>query len=1019
MNIAEYSIKNKVISWLFIVILAIGGVTSFLELGRLEDPAFTIKDAMIVATYPGATSKEVEEELTYPLEKEIRKLPYIDRITSTSSNGMSQIMVSMKMDYGPDELPQIWDEMRRKINDLQPTLPQGVQSLQIIDDFGDVYGVMLMLTGDDYDYVELKRYADHLRREIELVDGVGKVDIAGDQQEMLFVEISLDRLASLNLDMNVVSGLLNQQNNVVSAGEVMVNGESLVIRPSGTLNTVQALENLIIHGRDTGNLIRLKDVATITRSIQEKPGNMILFNGKKAINIGISFASGVNVVEVGERLNAELSSLESIKPAGLDMSYFYNQAQEVDDSVKAFVISLAEAVAIVIIVLLFTMGLRSGVIIGVVLLLTVFGTFILMNYNNIELHRISLGALIIALGMLVDNAIVVVEGILVGLKKGRTKVQAAVDIVKQTQWPLLGATVIAITAFAPIGLSQDATGEFMGSLFWVLCFSLFLSWVTAITLTPFLADLLLKEEEKDTNGEDEDPYKGWLFVVFGALLKFSLRFRWMMVAAMVALLVGAVIAFGNVKQQFFPPSNTPMFYVDMWMPEGTDIRQTIKQAETVESYIRQQDDIDFVSVSIGQGLQRFALTYQPEKSYEAYAQFQVRTTDRDNMFKLLHKLDDNLAKTFDEPTFQFKLMEFGPSPASKIEARITGPDPKVLRELAVQVEDILHTDPGARNIRHDWRERTKELVPVFNESKARRLGISKEDLSSTLQMAFGGSTFGVLRDGTHTLPIMMRLPEAERVDFESLQNVKIWSPSLQTYIPVDQIIDGVELDWSEPLIQRRDRKRTLTVLADHDVLSDDTAASLFARVQPKVMALHIPEGYEITWGGEYESSKDAQEGLFGSLPMGYLLMFIITILLFNSIKKPLVIWFTVPLSIIGVAFGLLTTNMPFSFTAFLGLLSLSGMILKNGIVLLDQINLELESGKDPYLAIVDSAISRVRPVSMAALTTILGMIPLVFDAFFGSMAITIMAGLGFATVLTLIVVPVMFAILFRIKPTTA
>ncbi|HAV1385858.1 TPA: multidrug efflux RND transporter permease subunit VmeV [Vibrio parahaemolyticus] len=1019
MNIAEYSIKNKVISWLFIVILAIGGVTSFLELGRLEDPAFTIKDAMIVATYPGATSKEVEEELTYPLEKEIRKLPYIDRITSTSSNGMSQIMVSMKMDYGPDELPQIWDEMRRKINDLQPTLPQGVQSLQIIDDFGDVYGVMLMLTGDDYDYVELKRYADHLRREIELVDGVGKVDIAGDQQEMLFVEISLDRLASLNLDMNVVSGLLNQQNNVVSAGEVMVNGESLVIRPSGTLNTVQALENLIIHGRDTGNLIRLKDVATITRSIQEKPGNMILFNGKKAINIGISFASGVNVVEVGERLNAELSSLESIKPAGLDMSYFYNQAQEVDDSVKAFVISLAEAVAIVIIVLLFTMGLRSGVIIGVVLLLTVFGTFILMNYNNIELHRISLGALIIALGMLVDNAIVVVEGILVGLKKGRTKVQAAVDIVKQTQWPLLGATVIAITAFAPIGLSQDATGEFMGSLFWVLCFSLFLSWVTAITLTPFLADLLLKEEEKDTNGEDEDPYKGWLFVVFGALLKFSLRFRWMTVAAMVALLVGAVIAFGNVKQQFFPPSNTPMFYVDMWMPEGTDIRQTIKQAEKVESYIRQQDDIDFVSVSIGQGLQRFALTYQPEKSYEAYAQFQVRTTDRDNMFKLLHKLDDNLAKTFDEPTFQFKLMEFGPSPASKIEARITGPDPKVLRELAVQVEDILHTDPGARNIRHDWRERTKELVPVFNESKARRLGISKEDLSSTLQMAFGGSTFGVLRDGTHTLPIMMRLPEAERVDFESLQNVKIWSPSLQTYIPVDQIIDGVELDWSEPLIQRRDRKRTLTVLADHDVLSDDTAASLFARVQPKVMALHIPEGYEITWGGEYESSKDAQEGLFGSMPMGYLLMFIITILLFNSIKKPLVIWFTVPLSIIGVAFGLLTTNMPFSFTAFLGLLSLSGMILKNGIVLLDQINLELESGKDPYLAIVDSAISRVRPVSMAALTTILGMIPLVFDAFFGSMAITIMAGLGFATVLTLIVVPVMFAILFRIKPTTA
>ncbi|MBE4601103.1 efflux RND transporter permease subunit [Vibrio navarrensis] len=1018
MNIAEYSIKNRVISWLFIIILAIGGVTSFLNLGRLEDPAFTIKDAMIIATYPGATSKEVEEELTYPLEKEIRQLPYIDHITSTSSNGMSQIMVSMKMDYGPDELPQIWDEMRRKINDLKPTLPSGVQSLQIIDDFGDVYGVMIMLSGDGYNYVELKRYADHLTRELELINGVGKVAIAGDQQEMLFVEISLDRLAALNLDMNTVAGLLNQQNNVVASGEVMVNGESLTIRPSGTLTSVEALENLIIHGRDTGNLIRLKDVATVRRDIQEKPTNVVTFNGKPAISLGISFASGVNVVEVGQKVSQELALLESIKPAGVELNYFYNQAAEVDTSVQDFIVSLAQAVAIVIIVLLFAMGMRSGIIIGLVLLLTVFGTFILMDYNKIELHRISLGALIIALGMLVDNAIVVVEGILVGLKKGRSKVQAAVDIVKQTQWPLLGATVIAITAFAPIGLSQDATGEFMGSLFWVLCYSLFLSWVTALTITPFLADLLLKEEEKGSDTE-EDPYKGALFVIFSAMLKFALRFRWLTVTAMVGLLVAAVFAFGMVKQSFFPPSNTPMFYVDMWMPQGTDIRQTVLQTEKVERFIRQHEQVEFVSTSIGQGMQRFALTYQPEKSYEAYAQLQVRALDRESMFALLDELTQALPSQFDKPTFQFKLMEFGPSPASKIEARISGPDPQVLRDIAQQVEDVLHTDPGARNIRHDWRERTKELVPQFNESKARRLGISKEDLSNTLQMAFGGNTMGLLRDGTHILPIVGRLPESERVDFASMQNVKIWSPSLQTYVPVDQVIDGVTLDWAEPLIQRRDRKRTLTVLADHDILSDDTPASLFARIQPKVMALPLPDGYSITWGGEYESSKDAQQALFGSLPMGYLLMFVITILLFNSLKKPLVIWFTVPLSIIGVSFGLLSTNMPFSFTAFLGLLSLSGMILKNGIVLLDQINIELASGKEPYQAIIDSAVSRVRPVSMAALTTILGMIPLMFDAFFGSMAITIMAGLGFATVLTLIVVPVMFAVLFGIKPKMA
>lgn len=676
MSIAEYSIKNKVISWLFLVILAVGGYTSFMDLGRLEDPAFTIKDAMIISTYPGATSQEVEEELTYPLEKEIRKLPYIDKITSTSSNGMSQIMVSMEMEYGPDELPQIWDEMRRKIYDLQPSLPSGVNSIQIIDDFGDVYGVMLMLTGDGYDYIELKRYADYLSRELELVDGVGKVTISGDQQEQLFVEVSLERLAALNLDMNTVVGLLSQQNSVQSAGDVMVNGQSLTIRPNGTMSSEQELEDLIIHGRDTGNLIRLKDVATVSRGIQDKPSNVLTYNGKPAINLAISFGSGVNVVEVGNAIQAELAELENIKPAGVEINYFYNQSAEVDNSVNDFIISLGQAVAIVIIVLLFAMGLRSGLIIGAVLLLTVFGTFILMKQYDVELHRISLGALIIALGMLVDNAIVVVEGILVGLKKGKTKLQAAVDIVKQTQWPLLGATVIAITAFAPIGLSQDATGEFMGSLFWVLCFSLFLSWITALTLTPFLADLMLKENETNADAEDVDPYKGILFTVFGACLKFALRFRWLTVASMVGLLVVAVIGFGMVKQSFFPPSNTPMFYVDMWMPEGTDIRKTVEETKKVEQYIRAKDNVEFVTTTTGQGLQRFALTYQPEKSYEAYTQLQVRTTDREVMFSLLEELDKELSVQFNQPTFQFKLMEFGPSPASKIEARITGPDPQ-------------------------------------------------------------------------------------------------------------------------------------------------------------------------------------------------------------------------------------------------------------------------------------------------------------------------------------------------------
>lgn len=1024
MNIAEYSIKYKVISGLFLVLLTLGGISAFNGLGRLEDPAFTLKDALIIATYPGATPQEVEEELTYPLEREIRQLPYIDNITSISSRGMSQLKVSMKSIYGPEILPQIWDEMRRKINDAQPTLPSGVSSLQILDDFGDVFGIMIMITGDGYDAVELKRYADQLRRELELVKGVGKVAVAGDQTEQLFVELSLERLASLNLDMSTVTGLLNQQNSVQQSGQVMVNGESLIIRPSGTLSSVEELENLIIHGRDTGNLIRLKDVATVSRGIAERSSNVVTFNGSQAISLGISFAPGVNVVDVGAHIEEEFETLQSIKPAGVELNYFYNQATEVDKSVSNFVLSLAQAVGIVIVVLLFAMGLRSGIIIGAVLLLTVFGTFMLMSYTGIELHRISLGALIIALGMLVDNAIVVVEGILVGLKKGRTRLQASKDIVTQTQWPLLGATIIAIAAFAPIGLSEDATGEFMGSLFWVLCYSLFLSWITALTLTPFLANLLLKENpakegDEASDSEDDDAYKGALFVIFGSMLRFALRFRWVTVAAMVALLVLAVIGFGNVKQSFFPASNTPMFHVDIWMPQGTDIQQTIKQSAEVEEYLGQLDHVEFVASTVGQGMQRFMLTYQPEQSYAAFAQMTVRVDTRENMFALLDGLEADLNKSFSHPTFRLRVMEFGPTPASKIEARVIGSDPQVLRSIARQIEDVFNADPGARNVRHDWRERTKELVPQFNEPKARRLGISKQDLSSTLQMAFGGNTIGIIRDGTHMLPVITRLPEQERVDFESLANLNIWSPTLQTYIPVEQIIDGVKMDWVDPLILRRDRKRTLTVMADHDVLGDETAASLFARLRPKVEALPLPEGYELAWGGEYESTNDAQAAMFQSLPIGALVMFIITVFLFNSVRKPLVIWFTVPLAIIGVSFGLLATGMPFSFTALLGLLSLSGMILKNGIVLMDQINIELASGKETYNAVFDSALSRVRPVSMAAMTTILGMVPLMFDAFFGSMAITIMAGLGFATVLTLIVVPVLFAIFYKVKPASA
>ncbi|NRA84727.1 MAG: efflux RND transporter permease subunit, partial [Gammaproteobacteria bacterium] len=611
------------------------------------------------------------------------------------------------------------------------------------------------------------------------------------------------------------------------------------------------------------------------------------------------------------------------------------------------------------------------------------------------------------------NAIVVTEGILIGMRKGLTKTQAASDIVNQTKWPLLGATVIAIVAFAPIGLSSDATGEFAGSLFWVLLISLFLSWITAITLTPFFASLLFSE--KDVVTDDNDPYAGIIFVGYRALLDFCMHYRKTMALSLIVMLVAAVMGFGMVKQSFFPASNTPMFYVDLWRYQGSDIRETQKDIERLQQYLLSQDGVVEVTSTVGKGATRFMLTYAPEKSYEAFGQLIVRAKNTEIQQPIMKATRAYIANNFPDAVAKIKPMEIGPSTDSKIEVRVSGPDPDVLRDLALQTQKIMRDDGTLFNIRNDWRERTKVIRPQFNEAMARRVGVSKADLDQLLLVSFSGKNVGLYRDGTQMLPIVARPPASERLTIDSLNSLQIYSQTLNRYIPISQVVNGFETQWEDSLIMRRDRKRTITVKADHDVLGEGTADKARKRVKDDIEAIKLPQGYTLEWGGEYESSTDAQKGLMGGMPTGYLIMFMITVLLFNSIRAPLVIWATVPLAIIGVSGGLLVMGAPFSFMALLGLLSLSGMLIKNGIVLVDQINIELATGIDAYEAIYNSGVSRVRPVAMAAITTVLGMIPLLFDAFFQSMAVTIMFGLGFATVLTLIVVPVLYAMIHGIK----
>ncbi|OQX39706.1 MAG: MFS transporter [Oceanospirillales bacterium LUC14_002_19_P2] len=1016
MNTAEYSIRHSVISWMFVALLLVGGAMSFLGLGQLEFPEFTIKSAMVITPYPGASPEQVEEEVTLPLEDAIQQLAAVKFVKSVNSAGMSQISVEIRDQYDKHDLPQVWDELRRKVNDAQSSLPPGVQPSQVEDDYGDVFGILMNITGEDFSYRELENYADYLRRELVLIPGVKKVVLDGTRPEQVVVEISQARLAALNLSPEYIFGLIQNQNVVSNAGRMYVDGASVRIHPTGEFRNVAEMERLIISPPGSEKLVYLGDIATVSKAYTETPSVVYHNNGDDAISLGISFTSGVNVVKVGEAIDAKLLALESQRPIGMDITTVYNQPEVVSKSVNGFLINLAESIAIVIIVLLLFMGLRSGLLMGAVLLLTILGTFIVMKILSINLQMISLGALIIALGMLVDNAIVVTEGILVGIKRGLSRLEAAKQVVSQTQWPLLGATVIAIIAFAPIGLSQDSTGEFCKSLFQVLLISLFISWITAITLTPFFCNLLFKDNEHDAGSEDpEDLYKGAVFTLYRQLLNLAMRHRPITLALTGMALVAAVAGMGLVKNVFFPPSNTPMFFIDFWMPEGSDIRATEAEMSRLEEEVQGLDGVTAVTTVMGRGAQRFVLPYSPEQMYASYGQVIITARDLDTIDELFPQVESLLAKDFSQAEYRVMRLENGPAPAAKIEARFYGEDPAVLRQLGSQAVAILNDEPAADAIRHTWRNQSLIVRPVVDDAQARRSGISKQALDDALLVNFSGKQVGVYREGSHLMPIMARAPEQERLDADSLTGLQVWSKEYSTFVPITQVVSRFDSEWDNPLIVRRDRKRMQAVLAEPAESSGETADSVFRRVKGEIEAIPLPPGYSLEWGGEHESAGDAQTAVFGSLPLGYLTMFLITVFLFNSVRQPIAIWVTVPLALIGVVSGLLLLNAPFSFMALLGLLSLSGMLIKNGIVLVDQINLELTQGKEAYEAVFHSAVSRVRPVCMAALTTMLGMLPLLFDAFFKSMAVTIIYGLGFATLLTLIVLPVVYTLLYRIS----
>ncbi|MCC5785490.1 MAG: efflux RND transporter permease subunit [Phycisphaerales bacterium] len=1011
MNIAELSIRYRTVVVAITLAMLGAGIWSYQSMGRLEDPEYTIKQALIITHYPGASASEVAGEVTDKIESAVQRMGQLERVTSLSEPGRSTVTVRIRDRYTSRDLPQIWDELRRRVADAERDLPPGASAPIVVDDYGDVYGVFYAVYGDGFSFAELKDHASMLRRELLQVEDVGKVTLYADQQETVFVEFSRERLAELGVPPSALYASLEGRNLAAPAGRVLAGERRIRIDPSGQFTAAEDIgELMVLHGELAGARLYLGDVAEIRRGYRDPPTSLMRFNGRPAIGIGISTVEGGNAVRMGRAVDRRVRELQAQTPVGIEIGLIAHQSTAVTQAVRGFFLSLTQALVIVILVLIFTMGLRSGVLIGVVLLLTIAGTFALMKSTGLMLERVSLGALIIALGMLVDNTIVVVEGAQVNLRRGLGKIEAISRVVRQTAKPLLGATLVAALAFAAIGLSRDATGEYTRSLFFVVSYSLLLSWVLAVTLTPVLCWWWLGAPKQT----EDDPHAGRIYRAYRSLLSWALRYRVVTLGGMAVLLLLSVAGFAAVDRSFFPPSTRAQFMVHMWMPQGTAIERTDKAAAEIASEVGRLAGVTDVSEFVGAGAPRFLLTYTPEDPVPTYAMLLVGVENDRSIDALMAEIRSSIRESHPQVEALPRRFSLGPGQLQKIQVRLRGPEPDELQRLASRVRAEFETDPDIVDIRDDWRERTLVLRPVINEMQARDAGLTRRDIARAMLYHTEGVLVGVYRDDGSLLPIIARPPAGERQEVADVRDAQIWSPAAGRRIPMRQVVGAFTTESEHTIIRRRDRLPTLTVMAD----SRTSSSRAVERLSPAIDAIDLPPGYTLSWGGEREDSRDAQRALLSRFPLVGVLMVLVVVAMFNAVRPPLIVFATVPLALIGVTLGLLMTGQPFGFMALLGFMSLSGMLIKNAVVLLDELELRTADAKDRLSAIVDAGVSRMRPVVLAALTTVLGMIPLLGDDFFVSMAVTIMSGLAFATVLTLFVVPVMYALVYRIARTS-
>ncbi len=998
--------KAMISTILFAVLF--GGIIAYNNIGKLEDAEIPIKAATVVTIYPGAAAHEVELEVTDVLEKAIQKLENVDNITSVSRPGLSIITVNIQSTVKTPQLPQLWDHLRRKVNDAKGSLPSGAMEPIVNDDFADVYGILYAVTADGYSHEELVKYTEYVERELLGVDGVRRSQIFGEHTQTIDIVFSPEKLAGLSVNPMYIAAAIQNETAIINPGSVDVGKESVRVGVGQKIASIKEIENLLIQVPGGGNF-RLGDIATVKRSYLQPENEALYYNDKPGLTLGLSNESGINVVKLGERLDEKLAELQKELPAGIEINQVYYQPDRVDDAVRNFMLNLAVSVGIVIVVLMFAMGLRSGLLISSGLVFTIMGTLIVMLAIGLPLHRVSLAAIILAMGMLVDNAIVVADGILVDLKSGIERNKAFINTAKKTALPLLGATAVAILAFLPLGMSPNAAGEFLSSLFTVLIISLSLSWIFAMIQTPFNAKYFYRKERP--KGEHAEAYDNKFYRSFGSVLKWGIRHKFIFTAVSFAVLIFAFWSFRFVKVDFMPKIDYDQFYIEYYLPQGSDIKAVEKDALQIQKEILKMDGVNSVMASVGRPAARYLLIRHMPTGGSNYADFIIETKTTDRVAEIIPEIQKYLNNNY--PDAFFRVLEYGAAfYDADIEAQFTGPDPAVLKDLATKAKKIFLDEPTATYVTDSWKNQTKKIVPEYSVERAQPLGLTRSDMGNSILVATNGMPIGAVYEGNRMLPIVLRTDTNLGENLEQLMNVPVWGQYSRASVPLSQIADTLKATWDYELINRLDNQRSIKVQCD--AVKGHTAAEVQAKFQAKIEAIELPDGYELKWEGATAKSGEANQALFMFLPLAVGLMAIIIIGLFNNLKQPIIIFLIVPFAFIGIVLGLVTTGVFLTFAGIIGALGLIGMMIKNAVVLLDEINQNIRAGKDRLTATIDSALSRLRPVMMASLTTILGMAPLLGDSMFNSTAVVIMFGLAVGSIITLVVVPVLYTVLYRV-----